>query len=577
MTLFKIIGASVTALLLWASFPPASESNSAWLALVPLMLIVRWCSPRESFKWAFLSALGFWVMTLSWFPAIIKNGGPWYLVILGQTALAAWCALFTGLFAFASSSLWRRCRAEPSCSRIGMILLVDPLLWAGTEYMRGTLLSGFAWNFLGVSQVDNTAVIQVAAVGGVYAVSALLVMVNGALTSIVERAAAPLVLKVLGRAAAPRRTTVGGRLLKSAESFVPILCVMLCVNHGVLRIREWQATQTEHPLWRIVLVQPNTPCIFINNDETMRRQLEFLVSSAEQLAASKPHLVIWPETALPGSVPYDAQSMEFVMKAVRAAGAPVLTGTLETERVEKSASAPHGMKFYNAAWMFSAEADGTVIGRYRKQHLVPFGEFIPFDKTIPILQKLAPTGVSCTPGEGPSLIELSGEEGRRLRVGALICFEDTIPALSRRSVRAGANVLTLLTNDAWFNGSVEPLQHLCQSVFRAVECGVPLVRVANSGVSCVVDRVGRINQLAVDGRITDVAGAWMTPVRIPESGTPTAYLRTGDWTLAIPGALLVLLVAGWALKRGRDEKNNRDNSERDALLCDRDVCGGRGR
>jgi hypothetical protein len=147
-------------------------------------------------------------------------------------------------------------------------------------------------------------------------------------------------------------------------------------------------------------------------------------------------------------------------------------------------------------------------------------------------------------------------------------FEDAIPAARLNEC------LTLLTNDAWFNGSVEPLQHLCQSVFRAVECGVPLVRVANSGVSCVVDRVGRVNRLTVDGRSTDVAGAWMTPVRIPGSALPTAYLRTGDWSLAIPGALLVVLVAGWSLKRGRDAKNKRCESDRGARLrADGDECG----
>jgi len=550
MIILKVIGSVVSALLLWASFPPSAESNSIWLALVPLMLIIRHCSARDAFKWGFWGAMAFWVATLSWFPAIIKNGGPWYLVVLGQVALAGWCAMFTGIFAWLSASLWRGCSDGPSFKRLALIVLVDPLLWVGTEYIRGTLFSGFAWNFLGVSQVHNTIIIQTAALGGVYAVSALIVMVNGALTSIVERAVYPLAMKIMKREYATPRITFTQRLLKSSESFVPLLLVLACVNYGVQRIREWQATQMDEPLWRIVLVQPNTPCVFINNDEIMRRQLEYLVSASEQLAVSAPHLIIWPETTLPGSVPYDAQTMGFVTRAAQATDTPILTGTLEVESVAKSKRAPRGLNFYNAAWMFDKE--GREIGRYRKQHLVPFGEYIPLDKYIPVLQRLAPTGVSCTPGRDASLIELSDEEGRSLLIGSLICFEDTVPVLSRRSVKAGAQMLALMTNDAWFNGSIEPVQHMHQSVFRAVECGVPLVRSANSGVSCVVSAVGHVNQLMVDGVATDVAGAWMIPLRIPEKPVPTLYVLTGDWILAIPSALLLAALAAWFMFKKRD-------------------------
>ncbi len=550
--ILKIIASLISALLLWASFPPAQEGNSVWLALVPIMLLIRHCGARESFKWVFLAALVFWVMTLSWFPAIIKNGGPWFLVILGQVALAAVCALFAAVFAWVSASLWQRCGEEASLRRIGMILLIDPLLWVGTEYIRGTLFSGFAWNFLGVSQVNNSVVIQLAAIGGVYAVSALIVMVNGALASIVERAGYPFACRLLRRPFTRKREQLPGRLMKSCESFIPLLCAIAAVQYGLSRIQRWQAVQSEQPQWNIVLVQPNTPCVFINNDETMQRQLDYLLESAERMSVARPDLVIWPETTLPGSVPHDAQTMSFVNKAVRVAGTALLTGTLEVERVEKSAAAPKGLRFYNAAWMFAA--DGSVLGRYRKQHLVPFGEYIPFDKRIPILQKLAPTGVSCTPGDGPSLIELQNRSGRSMRIGALICFEDTIPALSRKSVGAGADLLALMTNDAWFNGSVEPLQHLNQSVFRAVECGVPLVRSANSGVSCVVDCVGRVNRLTVAGQELDVAGVWMVPVRVPQKINPTPYVRWGDWLLALPGLFVLLSAAGWILIKRRIAK-----------------------
>jgi len=549
MLIFKIIGIVITSVLLWASFPPYAQSDSAWLALVPVLLIVRTCKPKESFRWAFLAGMGLWVLSLSWFPAIIKNGGPWYLVILGQLALSAWCALFMGVFAYASSALWKMGGFQPSFKRIGMIALVDPMLWVGTEYVRGTLFSGFAWNFLGVSQVNNSALIQVASIAGVYAVSAVVVMVNGAIASIVERAAAPLVLKVLHQETVTYRNSIAVRVLKSSESFVPILFAILCWSWGMNRVKQWQIVEMEHPALRIALVQPNTPCIFVFNDDTMRQQLKVLIDQTRFAAAANPHLVVWPETSLLGSVPDEVGTMRFVREAAAIAGNALLTGTLETQPAEKSSAAPGGLKFYNAAWMFAA--DGSVLGSYRKQHLVPFGEYIPLDKFIPVLQKLAPTGVSCTPGDGPSLIELPCENDLRVKVGSLICFEDTVPALSRKSVKAGADMLALMTNDAWFNGSIEPVQHLHQSIFRAVECGVPLVRSANSGVSCVVDAVGQVNQLTSLGKNMDFSGFLMTQVRLPEKKLNAPYVFLGDWVLAVPGAIAVILIAAWSVFKRR--------------------------
>jgi len=136
----------------------------------------------------------------------------------------------------------------------------------------------------------------------------------------------------------------------------------------------------------------------------------------------------------------------------------------------------------------------------------------------------------------------------------MICFEDTVPSLSREAVRAGARLLVLMTNDAWFNGSIEPLQHMNQSVFRAVENGVPLVRAANSGVSCAVDAVGRVKRLEAHGAVSDFSGFLVTQVAVPGEPLASPYTRWGDWLLGLPGLAAVLAAAmcGLAMdKRGR--------------------------
>ena len=548
LKLWKGAAAAASGLLLAAAFPPHAQAESAWMALAPLMLVIRRSAPRAAFGWAWLGGFVFWVLTLSWFPAIIKNEGPWPLVLLGQGALSAWCALFFGLYAAASSRVWRWAGPQPGWRRVVAAGAADPLVWAGLEYARGWLFSGFAWNFLGVSQVGNVPLIQVSSVAGVYAVSALVVWANGAVASILERTAAPLLRRMPGAGAAGpgAAADAAGRLMRSAESLLPFALVMGCWVWGCARVNAWRREEPRAEVWRVALVQPNSPCIFEINEASVKRQQELLLSLTRQAGAGAPDLTVWPETAVLGSVPYEPRTMQVVRDGAAAAGGPLLTGALEIERTPVTASAAEGLLFYNAAWLFSAS--GQEMGRYRKQHLVPFGEFIPLDKAIPILQRLAPTGVSCTPGRGPGVMHLTKGPGKDLGLGPLICFEDTVPALSRQAVRAGARLLVLMTNDAWFNGSIEPVQHLNQSVFRAVENGVPLVRAANSGVSCVVDAAGRVTRLESrgDGAVADFSGALMMPVAVPQRPLAAPYTRWGDWLLGRPGLLLAagLLAAG---------------------------------
>ena len=534
--ILKGAAAVLSGLLLFAVFPPQARADSAWLALVPLFLVIRHSTPRGAFGWAWLGGAVFWVTTLSWFPAIIKNEGPWPLVLLGQAGLSAWCAAFFGVFAYASARVWRWAGETSSWRRVAAVAVADPLIWAGTEYARGALLSGFAWNFLGVSQVGNIPMIQVASVVGVYGVSALVVLLNGAAASLIERVAVPFAARF--RNAARVAPSPGMRLLRSAEGLLPLALVVGCWAWGLKRVDGWKHAEVQAPVWRIALVQPNSPCIFEINEDSVHSQLELLVNQTRLAGAAKPDLVLWPETAVLGSVPGEPRTMQVIRDGAAAAGSPLLTGALEVERTPVTRASPEGLFFYNAAWLFSAT--GEAMGRYRKQHLVPFGEYIPLDKAIPILQRLAPTGVSCTAGRDPGVLHLAKATGEVLSMGPLICFEDTVPGLSRNAVRAGANLLVLMTNDAWFNGSIEPVQHLNQSVFRAVENGVPMVRAANSGVSCVVDAVGRVTRLESGGAVADFSGFMVRQVPVLAQPLASPYTRCGDWLLAIPGLLLAL-------------------------------------
>jgi apolipoprotein N-acyltransferase len=547
MIFAKIIATLLTALLLWSAFPPSSQSQSIWFALVPLMFITRTHTPKRAFGWAWLAGLLFWCATLSWFPAIIKNGGPWILVVLGQVALAAWCALFFGLFAYASACVWTWAGAEASPKRILAVALLDPLLWAGTEYLRGQIFTGFAWNFLGVCQVTNLPLIQIASVLGVYGVSALVILVNGAITSIAMRTIDPFVARY--KRLPYSAPALPERLLRSIESFLPFALVFFCWFWGLQRVNTWIKAEQTHPIWRMAIIQPNIPCYFQKNKDLIRQQRAVFHEQNQMAKLAEPDLTFWHETAVPYLVPGDPDAFTFIKQGAENTGSPILSGVMEAEKVPISSSAPQGVHYYNAAWLFDRE--GKPLGSYRKQHLVPFGEFIPFDKTFTFLQKLAPTGITCMPGQDASIMQLQRPNGDTLHIGALICFEDTIPELSRKAVRAGARILALVTNDAWFNGSIEPVQHLNQAIFRSVENGVPMVRCANSGISATVDPVGRTTMLTSETLKADFHGFMVRPVGVPATPLPAPYTQVGDWLLAIPGAILAILLLLLHLKPQR--------------------------
>ena len=182
---------------------------------------------------------------------------------------------------------------------------------------------------------------------------------------------------------------------------------------------------------------------------------------------------------------------------------------------------------------------------YGKQHLVPVGEYIPFDKWFPPLQRLSPVGVSIWPGEAKVLrLRLNREEGATVALAPLICYEDTDPVLARRAACLGAQAIVLITNDSWFSHSQEPVQHAWQAVLRAIETGLPVVRVGNSGVTGIIFPSGRTRWLENgDGRpLVDAAGTMVESVPVVASPDLTPYVRFGDGPLAVLFAVCLCFV-----------------------------------
>ncbi len=522
---FKAFGTVFGGWMLACGFPlpPGFEhmesTGAAWMALIPLILIARTSSPRWAFTWGWAFGLVFWLLTLVWLLALRHTWGGVVLPLLGWFALSAYCALYFGLFASLLS-------AVPDTWRVLPVLAL-PVLWVGCEWLRASLFSGFPWNPLGVSQYRNIAVIQVASIGGVYAVSGLVALLNGALALTMLRVCREIRQRV------PRRRV-------HVELMIGLAAVAICWSWGVSTVRGVSSADAGTVV-RIAAVQPAIPQLQKWSEDQAAENYRALQEQSDLAMMSRPHLMVWPETATPDMLRVDPDAL-MLAQSLTSQGTYLLAGSMDYQQGIKD------MEYLNASFLLAPDGKG-VEAAYVKRHLVLFGECLPFERKIPFLQRWAPLGFSCLPGalEQP-LVEFSvrqeASEAVSVAVSVLICFEDIFTYLARRDVRRGARLLINQTNDAWFDGSAASRQHMANAVLRTVENRVPLVRAANTGVTCFLDRVGRLTTPR-SYAFTSSRGYSVDSVTVPAPSMPlTPYTRLGDWLLAIPCTLLMGVGAG---------------------------------
>lgn len=500
--------------LLWASFPPMGEKLDILFALAPLMWLSRRASAKVSARRWFLSGFVFWFATLSWMPAIVKNGGPWPLVVLGWGALAAYSAAYFAAYGYLSAKFWAWARTTGSdgtatyWKRLLVIFIAEPVLWCGLELVRSRFAGGFAWNQLGVVPV-NAGFASPAAFGGVYLLSAIVVLINGTVAGIAERVWKP------ADSGFPSLRKWGG--LETLLAFALVWIVFSVSSHFA------PVRSGDEKYIKVALVQRNFPCVF-NSAAAREDPMDVYARLLANPAYLKPDLVVLPESAMCEFGPVDQQgAVNFASWIMEKTGGAVVAGGTRY----------HDGREYNSAALYSANGGYQV---YDKVHLVPFGEFIPGDKWITSLQKLAPVG-SCTPGE-LKVLDLNG-----VKLGVAICFEDTDSAQMRRLAEMGARLLVFITNDSWFSHSNEAEQHAWQAVARAVETGLPVVRVGNSGVTGTIKADGSANWLVGADRrlLVDRSAAMCDRVEIAAAPS-TVYVRFGDSPLVIAFSLLLILL-----------------------------------
>jgi len=533
-----------------SAFIPEFSPLVIWFALVPALVAVRGISMWRLFWVSWLTgylvclALFYWVMIVS------VTGGLLLPVYLGLY----WPAFFVSLEVLA-----RKYRVPR--------VLAAVTLWPLLEHLRGTLLTGLPWYYLGHAFFRWPRLIQAADLGGVLLVSLIVMSVNALLAEAV----------VLRR----KRRASAAALAAAAVIFLANLA------YGAWRMNSLKLFDGP----TVACVQPNVPQT-IKIDQTEKQSAKiFLKMRAYTLdqRARAADVVFWPETMMPGVIGVDdytvANGMSLaeildelvaqgaltrdavsrvisdvdggadVFNAIRKAAGPgalerlstdsLMAATAKIARESVVAGAIYAVtdsngnitKTYNRAC--DLDPGGREIAFYDKVHLVPFGEFVPFRDLCPALARLLgammPVQPVTYPGKDYGLLPAAG-----YAFGPAICFESTFSYISRRYRRLGADALVNMTNDGWFGGSFELESHLGNALFRAVETRMAVVRAANTGISAVISPKGEIvvELAAPDGRKREITGLLVS--RVPLCRARTPYLVVGNSWLVLP-ALCTLL------------------------------------
>lgn len=454
-------------------------------------------------------AFGYFFFNLFWLGEAFLVEAEKFAVLLpfAVTLLPAALAVFWALAIAAAKAFWRAGYAR-------LVILAVALSIA--EWLRGHLFTGLPWNVPGYALTYPIELMQSAALAGVYALSILAILIFSA----------PLVLWFEKSWSSPaRRLTVA-----LASAAVPLA---LLWAYGTAALKTEIA---DVPGVKLRLVQPSVPQREKWMAEHQARIFrEHLTMSAVAPDGIKDDLsnithVVWPEAAMP-FLPLEHPDALQAIADLLPDGRILLTGALRRELTDSAGQPlPHGMrKAFNGLMAFDGE--GRLIANYDKIHLVPFGEYLPLAPALGALglSQLANKYGAFTPGATPRPV--LSVPGLPALVG-LVCYEALFPGeILQSDERPG--VLVNVTNDGWFGNTTGPYQHFHQVRVRAVEEGLPIIRVANNGISAVIDPLGRVRaELGLNVR--GIADA-----RLPVALKPTLYSRMGDMLL---GALCIVAI-----------------------------------
>ncbi|HYT79355.1 MAG TPA: apolipoprotein N-acyltransferase [Actinomycetota bacterium] len=477
---------AVSGLLLCLANPPPEVGAVAFVGVTPLLWSLRTARPKRGALLGLVFGLVYWGVLMYW---LLPFGLiAWLPLVVSQSA-------YTALFGLLMPLLCRD--RSPVLSAVGAAAL-----WTAADWARGTWpVGGFTWGVLGNTQHANRFLLPLASITGVWGITFVVVLVNA------------LLLAALPRVRAKQASGAGLAIIAMGAVLAPALIPLSSATGGSLDV---------------AVVQGNVP-LALAHDRLLQTAAvgESHIALHKELTARPPDLAVWPENALADDPAVDLQLGRKVSEGIRSVGAPTLVGAIR--------EAP-GDRFYNQVLLYSGK--GRIVGRYTKNHLVPFGEYVPFHAILGWTERYRRGNADLAQGHVINLFRVDG-----VMVGTPICFENAFPDLFRRFVAKGSGLMVVSTNDSSFLFSPASREHVIMSQLRAVETGRWVVHAAVSGQSAIVDPRGRV------AARTGLFERSVLRATVPSSTVRTLYVRWGDWFPWACGIGALLVLAATVIRR----------------------------
>lgn len=485
--------AALSGLLSILIFPTWNVEILAWIVFLPLWVAIEHENFYKTFWLGWLAGFIHFLGTMYWVTVtmVLYGGLSQFFSAAMLLLLTMYLAIYIGLFCLLLKYI-QQATSFP-------LIAVAPVLWVGLEYVRSFFFIGFPWNLLGYSQFQTLSATQIADITGVYGVSFLIVFVNAGIYTIT--------------------LSKNTRLMKIKTAVVMLGGIVLCFGYGLQQLHAYAVEQPKAP--KIAVIQGN-----IDQDMKWDRRhrqdiFDIYANLSKSILTQNPDMIVWPETSLPFIFQYEDLPFEFkdephykgqLLQLVRNLNVPLLFGGLDIVAV------PPPENYYTLNTAFLLSPQGTVLSKYDKIQLVPFGEYVPFEKLLFFVNQLTTAIGRVRPGISYEIMSLND-----IPFGTVICFEVIFPNLVRKFVDRGSRFLITITNDAWFGKTAAAYQHFAMVTLRAIENRVAIARSANTGISGFIDPCGRI--LEQSAIFVQAALAHDLPLRT----ATTLYTRYGDW------------------------------------------------
>ena len=505
----NLVLAGVSALLLTASFPAFSYASVAWIALVPLMVVIYRAGYVEAVVLGFVSGVLFFLVYMNWTYTLEEATVNNFLLFVSFLALPF------PLFALTAKYFHER---FPGWEPFGF-----PAIWVAAEYLKthASFLS-FQHGVLGYSQFKTLNVAAIAEFAGVYGISFVIVAVNASLTVIVW--------KFVTRASGAK---ISGKIT-ATPSLVMLGVVALVVCAFTVRSAKSGIPENGSNSLKIAVIQGNAVADKKTVPATyMKEVFPVYLNYSLQAAKDGAQMIVWPSSAVPGVIPGDRRMTSVLTSISRKLGVYLLVGAAGYDKFNARQTKTN--RVANSAFLFSPA--GGLPSRYDKIHLLPFDEYIPLRNSITWPEWIVPPEtLDHFPGNSLTLFK-AGE----YRFGVQICFENMFPEQFRQIVANGADFMVGQTNEIYVkNSPAAQYQNLSFYVLRAIENQVPLVRSSTNGVSCFIGTNGRIISSVQDSAGKELNVTGVASATIPLLKRRTFYNKYGD-VMPLSAICLVLM------------------------------------